>query len=131
MSGKVFKLCLFLALVLPLAVSCRPKAPASIKFDTDLVSKGKIPPDSLVQTYTFNFVNEGGQPLHILRVDYSCSCITAEYPTRAIRPGKGGQVVITYNGEGKPKRPFSHHATVHTDGDTAESELYIYGVLVP
>ncbi len=60
-------------------------------------------PESLGSvTATFKFTNTGNAPLLITRSAASCGCTVPEYPKEPIAPGKGGEIKVTYNAQGRP-----------------------------
>jgi hypothetical protein len=62
-------------------------------------TKIEVASDSTTPTVEarFHFVNAGAQPVDILSVVTSCGCTSAKLAERHYEPGKGGDVVITYN----------------------------------
>ncbi|RJE71941.1 MULTISPECIES: DUF1573 domain-containing protein [Reichenbachiella] len=46
---------------------------------------------------SFEFLNEGDEPLMILSAKASCGCTVADYTKGEIQPGKKGTVRTTYN----------------------------------
>ena len=55
---------------------------------------------------TFTFTNVGTAPLEFLDVDYSCGCISATYPEKPVKPGKKGEIKVTFNTDYKDPGKF-------------------------
>jgi hypothetical protein len=70
---------------------------------------GKIPQGNPV-TVTFNFKNNGKQPLIITNAQASCGCTTPDWTKEPIAPGKSGYIKATYNAASVG--PFSKSVTV-------------------
>jgi hypothetical protein len=47
--------------------------------------------------YTFHFVNTGKSDLKISKVSTSCGCTVGKYPHQPVKPGEGGDIVVTFN----------------------------------
>jgi hypothetical protein len=54
-----------------------------------------------VVTYAFKFTNTGKEPLIISNVLVTCGCTAPSWPKEPIMPGKGGEIVISFNSSGK------------------------------
>lgn len=71
-----------------------------MKFEYITHDFGKIQQGDKV-TYKFNFANTGKSPLIITDAVASCGCTIPTWPKAPIKPGDGGQVVVTFNSTGK------------------------------
>lgn len=63
-------------------------------------SLGKITEGEMVKV-SFRFVNSGKSPLIIENVQASCGCTVADYPKNPIPPGVTGEIVATFNSNGR------------------------------
>lgn len=85
-------------------VAAAPPAVAAdgpeMKFEYATHDFGKIQEGDKV-TYKFNFANTGKSPLIITDAVASCGCTIPTWPKAPIKPGDGGQVVVTFNSTGK------------------------------
>ncbi|UBM61681.1 DUF1573 domain-containing protein [Candidatus Sulfidibacterium hydrothermale] len=57
---------------------------------------GKLTQGDIVK-YTFHFTNTGKSDLKISHVSTSCGCTVGKYPHQPIKPGEGGDIVVTFN----------------------------------
>ena len=73
---------------------------AQMKFEYVTHDFGKIQQGDKV-TYKFNFANTGKSPLIIADAVASCGCTIPTWPKAPIKPGDGGQIVVTFNSAGK------------------------------
>jgi hypothetical protein len=71
-----------------------------MKFEYVTHDFGKIQQGDKV-TYKFNFANTGKSPLIIADAVASCGCTIPTWPKAPIKPGDGGQIVVTFNSAGK------------------------------
>lgn len=71
-----------------------------MKFEYITHDFGKIQEGDKV-TYKFNFANTGKSPLIITDAVASCGCTIPTWPKAPIKPGDGGQIVVTFNSAGK------------------------------
>lgn len=80
-------------------------------------------------SYSFKFENTGDEPLVIINVNASCGCTRPDYPKEPIRPGKKGEIKITYNPAGRPGE-FTKDVKIRTNG-SKRPILKISGVVIP
>lgn len=83
----------------PAAAAVMPDGP-QMKFEYITHDFGKIQEGDKV-TYKFNFANTGKSPLIITDAVASCGCTIPTWPKAPIKPGDGGQIVVTFNSAGK------------------------------
>ena len=83
----------------PAAAAVMPDGP-QMKFEYITHDFGKIQMGDKV-TYKFNFANTGKSPLIITDAVASCGCTIPTWPKAPIKPGDGGQIVVTFNSAGK------------------------------
>lgn len=50
----------------------------------------------------FRFKNSGDKVLFVSAVQPSCGCTIVDYPQEAIMPGKGGEIIATFNSKYHP-----------------------------
>ena len=72
-----------------------------ITFEKNVYDFGTINEGELVN-YKFKFTNTGKIPLLISNASASCGCTVPNWPKEPIMPGKGGEIDVTFNSEGKP-----------------------------
>ncbi|MFY0627513.1 MAG: DUF1573 domain-containing protein [Reichenbachiella sp.] len=51
--------------------------------------------------YTFEFVNDGDQPVIISNVMTTCGCTASSWPREPIAPGESSKIDVTFNSAGK------------------------------
>jgi hypothetical protein len=83
-----------------------------------------------LQTYAFDFVNQGNAPLILNNVHASCGCTTPEWTQKPVAPGGKGYIKVSYNPQGRPG-PFHKTITVSTNGENPQTILRIEGVVEP
>jgi hypothetical protein len=83
----------------PAAAAVSPDGP-QMKFEYITHDFGKIQEGDKV-TYKFNFANTGKSPLIIADAVASCGCTIPTWPKAPIKPGDGGQIVVTFNSVGR------------------------------
>lgn len=88
---------------------------AMMSFTEETFDFGKITQGEKV-THTFKFKNEGEIPLIITDAKTTCGCTVPDYPkNKPIAPGEGGEIVVTFNSEGKQgkqEKPITLSANV-------------------
>ena len=85
-----------------LLLFCPPKvfgATPAICFQQDVFTFLPILEGESVEV-TFEFSNEGGEPLVIHDAVTSCGCTTADYPSHSLRPGEIGKIKTTFHSKG-------------------------------
>jgi len=98
------------------------------KWVTDtIMSLGKIDVNKPV-TVTFEFVNPGGVPLVISRVEPSCGCTATDFEKSPIGPNKKGYIKVTYNAA--TTGYFSKIVTVFSNATDLRKVLTIKGEVV-
>ena len=95
------------------------------KFENDTHDFGKIKQGDKI-TYNFNFVNVGKSPLIISNVVASCGCTQPQWPKTPVKPGQGGQIIVTYNSTGHTGLQ-DKMITITANTDTAQSTLHLVG----
>ena len=95
----------------------------SYNFGTIKESKGPV-------THKFEFTNTGNKPLILTNVTASCGCTRPEYPTKPIKPGKKGNIKVTFRPIGRAGA-FKKTVKVKTNGREPRSVLQIEGTIIP
>ena len=77
----------------------------------------------------FVFTNSGDSSIVVLRVQSTCGCTVANYPTKAIAPGEKDSITATFTPTGRPG-PFEKDVWVSTNTSPNRTRLTIKGVVV-
>ena len=99
---------------------------AKISFDTNIHDFGKFEEADGKVTYSFEFVNTGGEALIIQNVTASCGCTAPKWTREPVPPGEKGYVAATYNPAGRPG-PFRKYITVISNSNPGSVRLTITG----
>jgi uncharacterized cupredoxin-like copper-binding protein len=83
----------------PATAAVMPDGP-QMKFEYITHDFGKIQEGDKV-TYKFNFANTGKSPLIIVDATASCGCTIPTWSKVPIKPGDGGQIIVTFNSAGR------------------------------
>lgn len=74
--------------------------PPVMEFENDEFDFGTIAQGQKV-SYTFKFTNTGKSDLAIMSVVPTCGCtVPSDWPKQPIKPGKGGEITVEYDGSG-------------------------------
>lgn len=101
-----------------------------ISFEKDLHDFGKFNESDGKLTYSFGFVNTGGEALIIQNVSATCGCTAPKWTREPIAPGQKGFVAATYNPAGRPG-PFRKYITVISNSNPGSVRLTITGEVTP
>lgn len=118
-----------MAATLLIAVASMGQTPV-ITFDKTTHDFGKINEADGRVTTTFTFKNEGTTPLVLSNVRASCGCTTPKWTKEPIEPGQTGEIMVTYNPNGRPGR-FQKTITVTSNSSQPTLKLYIKGEVIP
>ncbi|MDR2009662.1 MAG: DUF1573 domain-containing protein [Bacteroidales bacterium] len=102
----------------------------SISWEKVVHDFGTFNEDAGVQSYTFDFVNTGNEPLYITNVKPSCGCTGVDYSKEPIQPGGKGFVTAGYNPDKRPGK-FNKSINVTTNEFQPTSVLRIMGEVTP
>ena len=102
--------------------------PAAIKFDTVYFDLGPLAIDGPNQTRDFFFVNTGGAPLVIEKVEASCPCLDVVYPTDSILPGSRSKITMTLKMKEILSGQFYRSANVYTNASEEPIEIILQGI---
>ena len=83
--------CWCLVVALPLQAQSTPKG-AHIKFAQTEYNFGEVSRKGENRSCLFTFENDGTEPLVILAVTTTCSCLKIEYPRKPIAVGAKGEI---------------------------------------
>jgi hypothetical protein len=81
------------------------------------------------QTCHFMVTNTGDSALVVLRVQPTCGCTVAKFPTDPILPGESGTIDVTYSPTGRPG-PFEKGVWVYTNSSPRRTHLTIQGSVI-
>lgn len=81
------------------------------------------------QTINFVVTNTGDSAMVFLRVQSTCGCTVAKYPTDPILPGKSSNIEVTYSPTGRPG-PFEKAVWVYTNTKPNRTRLVIKGSVI-
>ena len=81
------------------------------------------------QTCHFVVTNAGDSALVLIRVQSTCGCTVAKFPTEPILPGESGTIDVTYSPTGRPG-PFEKAIWVYTNSSPRKTRLSIAGSVV-
>lgn len=114
-----------------LCLCTEAKKRPEIKFEKTTIDIGTFSQDESVQKAVFKFTNVGNGKLVINYVHTSCGCTVADYPKDFISPGGSGEIVVTYNGEGKMPGKFKKHIQIFTNCKDDLTRVFIQGYMSP
>lgn len=100
---------------------------AEIKFDKMSHNFGTFPESKPKVTCVFKFTNTGDNLLVIHQAIASCGCTVPQYPKEPIKPGESGEIIVTYNGEGKFPGHFRKSITIRSNAKQEIIRLYVEG----
>ncbi len=83
----------------PAVTAANPDGPV-MKFEKEEHNFGTIKQGDKVE-YTFQFANNGKEPLIISEAHGSCGCTVPEWPKQPIKKGEKGTIKVTFNSAGK------------------------------
>lgn len=63
----------------------------------------------------FRFVNDGDAPLVIKKITKSCSCLTADFSRKPIKPGESGEIRIKYEPHKVEAGTFNKVVQIYTN----------------
>ena len=100
---------------------------ASIQLDSTTAWLGTFPRSASMRTVVYTFTNVGDAPLEFLDVSYSCNCLSAVYPDKPVKPGKKGEIVVTYKGNNKSPGKFQYRVYFAVTGSPRTFFLRVKG----
>ena len=103
---------------------------AEIKFEKTSHDFGTFSESSPKVTCVFKFTNTGDKLLVIHQAIASCGCTVPQYPKEPVKPGEGGEIIVTYDGAGKFPGHFKKSITLRTNAKQEIVRLYVEGDMV-
>lgn len=100
---------------------------ASIQLDSTTAWLGTFPRSASMRTTVYTFTNVGDAPLEFLDMSVSCNCVSATYPEKPVKPGKKGEIVVTYKGNNKSPGRFMHRVYFAVTGSPRTFFLRVKG----
>lgn len=82
------------------------------------------------QVYSFEFVNEGKQPIIINQVRSSCGCTSPDWTKKPVAPGQKGFIKATFDPKNRPG-PFNKSITITANTNPSITILRIKGTVTP
>lgn len=102
----------------------------NISFENSTHDFGKINEEIGSAVYAFKFTNTGDGDLKLLNVRTSCGCTASEYTKTPIKPGKTGEIKVTYHTSHRPGS-FRKSITVTINNpDKPNTVLFIKGFVI-
>ncbi len=126
MKHLIILLCYFMSVIL----SAKAQNPSTIVFNNEIHDFGTFPEDGDNQTYDFQFINKGKNPVAIVYVYTTCGCTVANYTRKPVFPGKTGVVSVTYNPQGRPGK-FNRSVLIDFGDANKKVKLCISGMVTP
>ncbi|WP_109302712.1 DUF1573 domain-containing protein [Aquimarina sp. AU474] len=80
--------------------------------------------------HTFTFTNTGKAPLVIINAVGSCGCTVSKWPRKPIAPGATGDMLVTFNSNGKPNLQ-SKQVTITANTEKGKEILKIKAMVTP
>lgn len=108
----------------------RATTKSRITFEKTQHDYGTFKEELGVQTYSFNFKNDGTEPLIINNVQASCGCTTPEWTRQPVAPGGKGLIKVSYDPRNRPG-VFSKTISVSTNAENPNVVLTIMGNVTP
>lgn len=110
--------------------SQEPQVPMSLVFDTTVWDMGRIDEEAGAVSHTFHYRNEADHSVAIERVYSSCGCTTSDYSRKPLKAGGEGELVVTFDPEGRQGR-VEKSITLVYDGGRGRTELTVKGKVKP
>lgn len=127
---KIFvSLLLVLAICLPFTNQAQT-GKSRIAFEKLQHNFGTFKEELGVQTVSFNFKNDGSQPLILNNVQASCGCTTPEWTREPVAPGAKGLIKVSYDPRNRPG-VFNKTIRVSSNAENADVVLTIMGEVTP
>lgn len=103
-----------------------------MKFEFTDVDLGSISEDDDSVSVNFKWLNVSAQPVKIQNIKTGCDCTKASYSKEEVKPGKTGEITVTYYPKGHPG-PFLRRFVVKTNvtGQENAAVLSLEGDVTP
>ncbi len=91
---------------------------SSLSFDTYEWDFGAIDAAKGTVCHTFTFKNVSKAPVRIAKANASCECITAHYPSNAIKPGEEAKVLVAFSPNNASGKTYRSVELIDAEGNT-------------
>jgi hypothetical protein len=122
---QIIFVCMAVLLATGIAAA-QDNAAASLSVSEESYDFGTIKENGGKVSHKFVVKNDGVQPLVITRVIASCGCTTPEWTKEPIAPGKTGEILVTYDPQGRPG-PFAKTVSIYSNGKKGSQVITIRG----
>ena len=95
---------------------------SSLSFDTRHINADPMKEDDAPKTFRFEMANSGDSPAKVLRLQTTCSCVTATVSQNLLNPGEKTTVTVRYNPKGHWGR-FEHKVFIYTQPGNAPAAV--------
>lgn len=103
---------------------------AVLRLAETLWNVGDVPRKGGDVTHDFRFRNEGTEPLVVLRVITSCSCVKASFLKRPVAPGGEGVIRITYQPHKSEPGTFNKVIRIQSNAEAGDDILTVQGCAI-
>ena len=103
--------------------------PTAVEFRTTVYDFGEVPRQNRNHHCDFIYTNAGAEPIVVLGVQTSCSCLKADFSRRPVKPGEQGRIAITLEAAKMDEGVF--HRVVKVQTNQGVSLLTVQGRSVP
>ncbi len=101
------------------------KSSGKIEFLKEIHNFGSLKAGEVV-AFSFVFSNTGTDPVKITKIENSCGCITVQYDSEAIGPGKQSTVEVVFNTAGEWGNQIKTISVSTASGETKELTITAY-----
>ena len=115
--------------IIALLLAFSSLARAGLKWDTTMARLETKPGDAFIDA-KFPFKNTGTEPVWIISLDTSCSCLTPNQVIGEYQPGQSGTVTVRYK-VGRRMGTLVETVTVHTSDRAASTVALNLTIYVP
>ncbi|MCT4601310.1 MAG: DUF1573 domain-containing protein [Marinifilum sp.] len=129
MNGKLIFL-LALALCGSVLLANAQNTKPVMKFASKTHDFGTFKEELGKQVYSFEFMNEGKQPIIINQVRSSCGCTSPSWTKKPVAPGQKGFIKATFDPKNRPGI-FNKSITITANTNPAITILRIKGKVIP
>jgi len=106
----------------------KARAP-KIEFDAEAYNYGQVQSGTVVE-HSFVFMNNGKDPLKILKTKPSCGCTASELELTELKRGKSSKINVKFHTQGRNGQQH-HNITIHTnDPEKPVVVLYLQGEVI-
>ena len=100
---------------------------AHLAFEEVTYDFGDVPRKGGDLVREFRFTNDGTEPLVLLRVIISCSCLKADFSKRPVAPGDSGVVRITYQPHKSEPGAFNKVIQIYSNSIDGRDVITVQG----